>query len=154
MSGQTEKLSFKLGISGTFWDKRPHYTVLIDGVKVADKHIGGHSHEVEFVEFTHELAEGPHSLSVRLENKSERDTETDGHGNILNDMLLNIESIEIDEIDIGELKWTASEFRSDTPKIIDGEDWSVVKKCVNLGWNGTYVIDFESPFYLWLLENL
>lgn len=150
----TEKLKFKLGVSGTFWDKRPHYTVFVDDVIVADQHIGGHSNEVEFVEFTHELTEGAHSLKIRLENKSERDTETDGHGNILNDMLLNIESIEIDDIDIGELKWSASEFTADTPKIINDTDMTVMKKCVNLGWNGAYVISFESPFYLWLLENM
>jgi len=29
-----------------------------------------------------------------------------------------------------------------------------VKNCVNLGWNGKWVLPFTSPFYIWLLENI
>lgn len=154
MTTEKEKLHFKIGVSGTYWDKKPHFTISVDDVKQADDHIRGHSNEVQFVEFEVELAEGVHDLKIRLENKSDRDVEKDGHGNIINDMLLNIESIEIDEIDLGQLKWSTSEFVADHTKVIGGEDMTVLKNCVNLGWNGTYTIKFESPFYLWLLENL
>ena len=63
-------------------------------------------------------------------------------------MLLNIDSIEIDEIDISELKWSASEFVADDP------NRPTLQECVNLGWNGSYQLKFTSPFYLWLLENM
>lgn len=149
-----ETLHFKIGVSGTYWDKKPHYTVAIDDQVFADQVIKGHSKEVEYVEFDVDIAEGLHELKIRLENKSDRDVEQDGHGNILNDMLLNIESIEVDEINFGNLIWSASEFHADHERIIKGEDLSVLKECVNLGWNGTYVIKFESPFYLWLLTEL
>ena len=154
MSVEKETLHFKIGVSGTYWDKKPHYTVWLDDQKHADATIGGHSNEVEFVEFDAGITEGSHEFKIRLENKSDRDVEKDGQGNILNDMLLNIESIEVDEIDLGQLKWSASVFTADQPKTINGEDWTVLNKCVNLGWNGTYTIKFDSPFYLWLLESL
>lgn len=154
MAAEKETLHFKIGVSGAYWDKKPHFTVWLDDQKFADSIIGGRSKEIEYIEFDAEIVEGAHEFKVRLENKTDRDTETDGHGNILNDMLLNIESIEIDEIDLGSLLWTASEFRADKEKIVNGEDMSLLKNCVTLGWNGTYVIKFDSPFYLWLLENL
>lgn len=154
MSAEKENLHFKIGISGTYWDKKPHYTVWVDDQKYADAMIGGHSNEVEFVEFDAELTQGPHEFKIRLENKSDRDVEKDGHGTIINDLLLNVESIEIDGIDLGQLKWEASEFRADHEKIINGENMTHLKNCVNMGWNGTYSIKFDSPFYLWLLENM
>ena len=154
MSVEKETLHFKIGISGTYWDKKPHYTVWVDSEKLSDSHIHGGNKEIEYVEFDVDVTEGVHELKIRLENKTHRDTETDGQGNILNDMLLNIESIEIDEIDFGNLMWSVSEFIPDHPQKINGEIISSLKNCVNLGWNGTYTIKFESPFYLWLIENL
>lgn len=154
MSVEKETLQFKIGVSGTYWDKKPHYTIWVDDQKYIDQTIAGHSNEVEFSEFSIEITEGPHIFKIRLENKSDRDVEKDGHGTIVNDMLLNIESIEIDGIDLGQLKWSLSEFRADHEKIVNGEDMSVLKECVNLGWNGTYEIKFDSPFYLWLLTEL
>lgn len=151
---EKETLKFKVGVSGTYWDKKPHYTVWVDDTKIADKTISGHSNEVEYTEFDVEIAEGPHEFKIRLENKSDRDVEKDGHGNIVNDMLLNIESIAVDDIDLGQLKWSLSEFHADHEKIVNGEDMTTLKQCVNLGWNGAYIIKFDSPFYLWLLENL
>lgn len=154
MSESIEKLQVKIGISGTYWDKKPHYTIWVDENKVVDSTVSGRTNEVEFQEFGVELTEGTHELKIRLENKTDRDVEKDGHGGILNDMLLNIASIEIDGIDLGNLLWSASQFIADETKIINGEDMTVLDSCVNLGWNGTYSIKFESPFYLWLLENL
>lgn len=126
----------------------------VDSNKYADATIQGHSNEIEFVEFEVSVTEGPHDLKIRLENKSERDVEQNGHGEIVNDMLLNIESIAIDGIDLGNLRWTASVFYADHEKIVNGQDMSVLDECVNLGWNGAYTIKFDSPFYLWLLEKL
>ena len=69
-------------------------------------------------------------------------------------MLLNIESIEIDDIDIGHLRYTASKYELVKKQVFNGAIVSELKSCVNLGFNGTYVMQFDSPFYLWLLENL
>ena len=67
---------------------------------------------------------------------------------ILKDLLLNIKTVEIDEIDLGNLVFTNSEF------VGDDSSRPVLDKCVDLGWNGTWTLPFESPFYIWLLENI
>lgn len=144
---ESETLSFKIGLSATYWDKKPQYTVLIDDVKVAE---GVADSEISYVEFSHDLAdETTHYVKIRLENKSDSDVvESDDKTSILKDMLLNIESISIDDVDLGQLKWDRSTFVADDPAR------PVMKNCVNLGWNGTYTLEFSCPFYLWLLESM
>jgi hypothetical protein len=103
---------------------------------------------LSIIEFSADvLEEQEHCLEIRLENKTNSDTIARGD-EIVKDMLLNIDSIEIDEIDLGEVKWNKSEFVADDP------NRPTLKNCVNLGWNGSYQLKFTSPFYLWLLENM
>lgn len=148
MSQPKETLKFKIGLSGTFWDKVPQFSILID-----DKtYISGFadSKDTKYFEFTDDLEEDKiFTLKIRLENKSDFDTvESENKTEILKDLLLNIDHIEIDEIDIADLKWSLSEF------IADDSLRPTLKNCVNLGWNGTYELKFTTPFYLWLLENI
>lgn len=147
MSQHKETLSFKIKLSGTFWNKVPAYSVLINSHEYAS---GTTDTEQSVVEFSCDLDEDTeHTLQIRLTNKSDNDTvENEDKTAIIKDMLLNIDSIEIDEIDLGELKWTASEFIADDPAR------PTIKSCVNLGWNGSYLLKFTCPFYLWLLENM
>ena len=146
----TEKLHFKIGIAGTYWKKVPVYSILINDVVVVDhKAVTGASEEIYYEEFDHTLEEGPASLKIRLENKDDGDTvENEDKTAILKDMMLNIKDIEIDEIDIGSLVYTNSKFVGDDPAR------PVLDKCIDLGWNGAWTFPFESPFYIWLLENL
>lgn len=147
MNQPKETLNFKITLSGTYWDKVPAYSVLLDSVLFAQ---GSATKEPITVEFTTDVDEDKeHILEIRLENKNDSDTvENESKTAIVKDLLLNIDKIEIDEIDIAELKWSASEF------IADNADRSPLKNCVNLGWNGSYKLKFSSPFYLWLLENM
>lgn len=141
-----ETLTFQVGLSGTFFNNVPAYSILLNGVKHAS---GKVSLETEIVEFTVDLEDDQENLlEIRLENKTSRDTVTDDNGEIVKDTLLNIDSIAIDDIELGELKWSMSEFVGDRP------DRPTLQRCVNLGWNGSYRIRFTSPFYLWLLENM
>lgn len=141
-----ETLSFKIGLSGTFWDKRPAFSIWLNDIKYVSGTLETDS--VEFFQFTADVIEDQEStLKIRLENKTDKDTIVED-GVIVKDMLLNIESIEIDDIDISTAKWDESSFIGDDPKR------PILKKCVNLGWNGAYTLKFESPFYLWLLERL
>jgi hypothetical protein len=145
----TEKLHFRIGLSGTYWDQTPKYSILVDGTCIKQEHVTVPSDETFYVEFDHELAEDSHNLIIRLENKTSADTvENQDKTAIVQDMLLNIVSIEIDEINIGNLIWTHSEFVGDDPAR------PVLNNCVNLGWNGSWTLPFNSPFYIWLLENI
>ena len=142
-----ETLTFKIGLTGTYWDKKPKCTILLDG---ENKGTLTCDENLQFVEFTCDLSEEQeHLLEIRLENKTDPDTvENEDKTSIVKDMLLNIESIEIDDIELGAIKWTFSKFIPDDPKR------ETKKRCVNLGWNGSYQLKFTSPFYLWLLENM
>ena len=141
-----ETLNFKIGLSGTFFNNVPAYSILLNGVKHAS---GKVSDSTEIIEFTVDLAEdSTHVLEVRLDNKRNIDTITDANGAILKDMLLNIDNIEIDDIELGILKWTHSKF------VGDDSTRPVLTNCVNLGWNGSWQLAFDTPYYIWLLENM
>lgn len=145
-----ETLTFKIGLSGTFWNKRPAFSVLLDDQKITNGSIVVAEKEIQYIEFSSEIAEDSnHKITIRLENKDSSDTvQSEDKTSIVKDMLLNIESIEIDEIELGSLLWSASTY------IPDDNQFPETKNCVNLGWNGSYTLEFASPFYLWLLENM
>jgi hypothetical protein len=156
MSESVEKLAFKLGLSGTYHDRRPAYSILVNGNVVAEGEVTASSDEVFYVEFSADLLEeADHVLAVRLNNKQDTDVvESADKTAIVKDMLLNINSVEIDDIDIGSLKWTHSRYQLDISHKFNGTTVSELVNCVNLGWNGAWEFRFKSPFYIWLLENL
>ena len=143
-----EKLNITLGLSGTYWDRTPEFVVHVDG---ESKHAGKvecASNEVFKITFEVDLLEdAEHELTVTLMNKTPDDTiENEDKTAILKDMLLNIHSLEIDGIDVGELLWSNSEYFMD-----NGE---YMAECVNLGKNGRWSFKFSCPYYIWLLENM
>jgi hypothetical protein len=147
----TESLNFVVSLSAKMWRKKPQFSIWIDEDPVIQSELPDEQGHV--FKFTHEIGEGEHSLKIRLENKDLSDTAKNEDGEIINDMLLNIDNIEIDEISIGSLLWTA-EYHLDNPQEYQGETITKLDQCVNLGWNGTYILKFSSPFYIWLLEKL
>ena len=146
----TEKLHFKIGIAGTYWKKVPVYSILINDSAIVDhKTVTGASEETYYEEFDYEVEEGPAVLKIRLENKDDGDTvQNEDKTKIIKDLLINIKSVEIDEIDVGNVIYTKSTFIGDDP------ERPVLDNCIDLGWNGTWTLPFDSPFYIWLLENL
>jgi hypothetical protein len=110
------------------------------------------SNAVHNVKFQRNVSEGPHTLKIRLENKTNADTVIKD-GEVVNDLILNIDDIIIDDISLGNLLWSA-EYILDKKQQYKGQEIDHLDGCVNLGWNGTYVLKFTSPFYIWLLEKL
>ena len=146
----TETLKFRIGVSGSYWDKKPAYSVSVDGVEQISAVIAADTGVVEYAEFTLAVMEdSPHLLEIKLLNKTDDDVvQSQDQTEIVKDMLLNIESISIDDIELGQIKWDESEFVATDPAR------PTLKNCVNLGWNGSYQLKFSSPFYLWLLEKM
>ena len=72
---------------------------------------------------------------------------------VMKDMLLNIDDITIDDLSLGNLLWSA-EYKLDERQMYNGKEIDHMDRCVNLGWNGSYTLNFSSPFYIWLLEKL
>jgi len=145
-----EKLSFVITLSGTFWDRRPQFSIWLDDHAVIQSEIVSEAQQP--VTFKHTINEGLHTLKIRLENKTSADTVIE-NGEVVKDMLLNIDDITIDDISLGNLLWSA-EYILDHPQEYKGQTITKLDNCVNLGWNGTYTLKFASPFYIWLLEKL
>lgn len=152
MSGDKENLKFKITLSGTFWNNPPKYSIWIDDTLIKQSQISKNSNEYEVIEFNLDLEESTHALKIKLENKTNSDTIVENN-QIIKDTLLNIESIEIDDMDLEKLKWS-SQYLLDSPQEYQGKIIDHLDHCVNLGWNGTYILEFSTPFYIWLLENL
>lgn len=156
----SENLKFKIGLSKSEGsEKNPHFTVKIGNDEFVNSFVT--TTEIQYFEFSAVLHEGPTQLEIKFDNKNDLDTQFDSNGKIVSDLLLNVESVEIDDIDLGILVWTNSVYKPNYSvsylKKLHNEGKSPdkeVSNCVNLGWNGTWVFPFASPFYIWLLENI
>jgi hypothetical protein len=157
----TEKLKFKLELHATMWDKPPVAEILINDKSHFTGDITGTEDKPTVVEFEHEFTEGEKcELIIKRSGKDKGQTVVNDNGDILKDQLLHIKSIEIDEIDIGALVYEGV-YKPEYP-----EPWASqqreagtelpesFKNVTSIGHNGTWKFKFESPFYMWLLENL
>ena len=155
-----EKLKFKLELWAEYWDKAPRANILLNDHSHFNKEITGTEKEPTVIEFEHELTEGEkYRLIIERSGKHKNQTVVE-NGEIIKDQLLNIKSIEIDEIEIGALVYEAV-YTPEYP-----EPWATqqrqagktlpesFKNVTTIGHNGRWVLSFESPFYMWLLENL
>lgn len=144
-----ENLNFKITLSGTYWEKRPEFSILLDDVEQASGIVEVDSGTIFDINFSCDVEEdADHILSIKLLNKEDSDTVENADKTVIEkDMLLNIEGVEIDGISLGALCWSLSEYN--VPVLPEP-----VHNCVNLGWNGSWNIKFSSPFYIWLLENM
>jgi hypothetical protein len=158
---EKEILHFKIGLSGSSPIKQPKIQIKVSNKEYVSTMLTKNANETEYFEFDAAIEEGSNFLEIVFENKANQDTILDQKGNIVSDLLLNIDSIEIAEIDLGPLKWTASIYKPDYPKSYiqhcesNGQTLlTELRECVNLGWNGQWILPFTSPFYVWLLENI
>lgn len=142
----SEPADIKINLSSEYWDcKYPSARVYINDTLLFDNTV---SEPIEIVSEECQLNE-TNSIVIELYNKNDGDTVTDNNGNIIKDVILNIDEISIDDIDLGRLLWTKSTYwpvNKDAPERLE--------ECVNLGWNGRWELSFTSPVYLWFLENL
>ena len=147
----TETLAFKISLTGTYWSKKPNFSIFLNDELIEQKDIENESvHEIVFERDVAEDQE--HELKIRLNNKQDEDTIIENN-QIVKDMILNIDGIEIDDVDIGNLRWSA-DYKLDQVREYNGKQTDHIDNCVNLGFNGTYTLKFTSPFYVWLLEKL
>jgi len=157
----TEKLKFKLELYATMWDKPPHAEILINDESYFKGDITATEDKPHAIEFEHECEEGKeYSLMIKRSGKLVNQTVVNDKGDLLKDQLLHIKNIEIDEIDIGSLvyegvytpeypePWAKQQREAGTELKESFKNVSVI------GHNGTWKFKFESPFYMWLLENL
>jgi len=158
----TEKLKFKLELYATMWDEPPVVEIKLNSKSYFKSEITSTEQEPTTIEFEVELEENSeYNLLIERSGKNAKtQTVLNAEGEIIKDQLLHIKNIEIDEIDIGALVYEAVY----TP--IYPEPWATqqheagndlkdsFKNVTALGFNGTWIFKFSTPFYMWLLENL
>ena len=157
----TEKLKFKLELYATMWKKPPHVQILLNDKCYFDADVTGTEDKPDVFTFEHECTEGEkYQLIIERSGKTKHDTVVNDKGDIINDQLLHLKSIEIDDINIGALIYEGKY----TPKY--PEPWATQQRTAGnelpesfknvtlMGHNGQWAFSFESPFYMWLLENL
>lgn len=142
----SEPIDIKITLSSTYWNNPPKAKVLLNENLIFD----GIITELKVIEYSCLLNEGSHKIIVELYDKDKYQTVLE-NGKIIKDQLLNINNITFDEIDIGHLIWTKSNYY---PTIKDPLQEYPFKNCVNLGWNGAWEFEFTTPIYIWLLENI
>jgi hypothetical protein len=134
----------KINLSSDSWDNRfPGARVSINDKLIFENLVEG---DVE-INWEGDIQD-INTLTIEMYNKAPGDTVLKDNI-IVNDVILNIDNIEIDDIELGQMLHVKSIYHpdgNDTPGVID--------KCVNLGWNGKWHLEFTAPTYLWFLENL
>lgn len=121
--------------------------------------LDGHTHwlgqvgtdAVEISVIFDDAVEADHVLAITLMNKTAADTRLDAEGKILEDKLLQINDVAIDEVNIDQLVHMLSTYQHDG----NGTTDPVTEKFYGpMGCNGTVILQFKSPVYLWLLEHM
>lgn len=92
-----------------------------------------------------------HELKFVLKNKTQEHTTVDESGNILKDSVVEIKNIKFDDINLGHMFFEQAVYHHNfNGNGLDTED----KFYGTMGCNGSVVLKFTTPMYLWLLEHL
>ena len=168
-----EDIEFSVVLSGTYWgDRRPEFDIELDGTVITSGRILAPSSRVGLVNpemtdewlanikekftFTRELEPGDHVLDIVFKNKQPGDTGGFVDGGVLRDLLLHLDAIKLDNIDITDQLHDLITYHLDRPQQYGDmtEPTDTLKKTLTMGFNGRLRLQFSTPLYIWLLENL
>jgi len=142
---QTTKLGFKISATDALLD----LAVVLDGQVQWQGRPGTDVQEIS-VEFD-DADDQTHVLEFVLSGKTQEHTLVNDAGDITSDVTVRVQDISFDDIAIGQIFSELAEyhhnFNGSQPAIVDrfyGE----------IGCNGTVRLEFTTPIYLWLLENM
>ena len=130
--------------------EHPHVQVLINDKVQFDK-IMEHS---DIIDFNAELEEDQqYKLTVVYDNKSVKYDVVLQDGLPIKDKRIEINSISFDDIDLDFFTLSSQDSLSYTTTDPQGEN-ATGFDATKLSWNGSTTLLFESPIYIWILENL
>ena len=145
-----EQLNIKFRLEPTWFNNAPNIKVCVGEQILLDTQLD------TVLEYNHSIklaAEADHQLTFTLYNKTKYDTVVKD-GIIEKDTLIKISKIQIEDVDITTM------ITLDNEKFYyehDNNGSTALEKHTfydTLGCNGTATINFTTPFYVWLLENL
>ena len=141
-------ISITFDLDSTDYTAKLAFEVLLnDTVVFATEHVA----QPTAVEFVITDIEGEHELKFVLKNKTQDHTAVDEHGNIVSDAVLSIANIAMDEIKLGHMFSEQTCYHHDT----NGSELLAEHKFFGvMGCNGYVSMQFSTPLYLWLLENM
>lgn len=123
-------------------------------VWIDDRQIYNNDHLTEKWTVSHNIPDDDdcdHVLKIVLKNKTSADTKIDADGNIIEDARIVISDLVFDEIDLGQIFYDHAVYTHDR----NGSGETVSEKFYGeMGCNGTVSLPFNTPIYLWLLENM
>lgn len=108
----------------------------------------------EFQTFAHifdDSIEGVNVVEFEMSGKNHSHTDIDHDGNIVSDQAIEISTITVDGIVLDNLVTTNAVYSHD----FNGSGTTVSDEFYNImGCNGIVRFEFNSPSYIWLLENM
>ena len=105
----------------------------------------------QVIEYKFVDLESAHVLEIEMIGKLPTDTEIDNQGNILSDKSITIENLAFDEIALGH---SMTELAVYTHNFNGSKDTIEDQFFGSMGCNGILKLEFSSPVYLWMLENM
>ncbi len=142
---QKTKLGFKISATQTVLDLQ----IILDG-KVQWQGRPGTDVQDITVEFD-DADDESHVMEFMLSGKTPEHTQITEQGDIVSDVTVRIEDIAFDDIVIDQIVYELAEYHHD----FNGTQSAVIERFYGeMGCNGTVRLEFTTPIYLWLLENM
>ncbi len=142
---QTAKLGFKISATDALLD----LAVVLDGQSQWQGRPNTDMQEIS-VEFE-DADDQTHVLEFVLSGKTPDHTQITEHGEITSDVTIQIRDIAFDDIVIDQIFSELAEYHHD----FNGTQPAVIDRFYGeMGCNGTVRLQFTTPIYLWLLENM
>ena len=95
--------------------------------------------------------EAEHELKFVMKNKTPEHTVVDDNGNITKDAVLSVANVAFDDIELGHVFVDRAVYHHN----FNGSQDAIEDKFFGpMGCNGHVSLQFTTPIYLWLLENM
>ena len=151
-----KKLSFHF--TSEYWDNPPRVKIFLNEQCLKDTVLSKEDH-IE-VTYDSDLLSEENTLLIRRYGKTSDDTQVDEHNNIVKDSVIHIHSVEINDVDLGNLIYNIPFFPAyfesyvNQQKDIGKNLPESIKPCTDLFFNGDWQLVWTEPFHIWYLENL
>jgi hypothetical protein len=141
-----EKIKFKAVIDSEYFNNPPHLRISIGEDVLVDFPV---TEETVIEKDLIVEDDKAYKLNFTLHDKSKYDTVVED-GNIVKDTVIKVKQVELDNVDITSML----PINKDNFYYIHNGSSEKNIFYDTMGVNGTSTLEFTTPFYVWLLENL